>query len=257
MEDVRIPVEEQLKNEFLKLEKAANEAKPIVYTSDSGRTYEEAPGSYSDAMVRAMGFDIYSLYVWLRLHHPDTEYDDILMNCSHEFVDFNYEILRVMDDYTGNRPLKLGQFLDSSRGEKFITDMGKIKRSGILSDHPDYEKIKAKMDLWVERVLYQLTWAYCLNQKVTIKEQILQSQTREIDADGNIIAGLTEEDKHLVKSLCDMRQFFMKMLIKIPVDTPEHQRCMDRIENLYLFAEATIEGKLDQLFELTKSKFLL
>lgn len=230
---------------------AAEVAKPIVYKSYFGEEYEEKPGEYNDYMVRAMSSDMYHLYVWMNLRKSNGKVAKTMLTLTQKMADFNTELMRMFDDVKGDRPIK--SYFHDNKCEKFVKELIKIAKSDAFDDYKG-DDVKKRIGIWIDRIMYQMSWAYALEQHVSIKDHLFNTGIREYDADGNFIDGLSEKDEEFVKILCDIRKVLLKALVKIPVDADLHDKCLDKLERLYIFTEAIVEGKKEELTRLVEEQ---
>lgn len=241
-------------DELKKFFDAAKNAKTLHYRSLIGTEYEEEPGAYNDYMVRAMARDMMTF--WLYVKAKDPEIGKIVESWMPKMTTHNTELMRMWDDFKGERPLKGKTFFNSRKGVKFITAISKVAKSDVIKDVP-IEDIKEKLIIWADRIVYQMSWAYYMEQKRYAKEQLMEAETKEIDADGNILHGLSEDDEAVVKSLCAMRNVLLKVFLKIPAGNPLHQELLDKIEWIHLIIQAVLEEKIDKLIGLIEKEEVL
>lgn len=237
----------QIENDLKKFFDAAKEAKTLHYKSLIGTEYEEKPGTYNDYMVRAMARDM--LTFWLYVKNKDPEIGKIVESWMPKMTTHNTELMRMWDDFQGDRPLKGKPFFKGHKCEKFITSISKVAKSDVINEIP-IPDIKERLRIWADRIVYQMSWAYYMEQKRYAEEQLMEAETREIDADGNILHGLSEDDETAVKSLCAIRNILLKIFMKISVEDPLHQELFDKIEWIHLIIQAVLEGKIEKLMHL-------
>ena len=228
--------------------KKAQEAKQFIYVDLNGKEYRECAGAYNDYLVRAMSSDMSKLWVQLNITH--NEFADEVATWSTKLQELNYAILRQMDDYNGDRPIvPLIKDGGPDLVKELLESMTKVKKSGIL-DNSEFENVKNKMDMWVDRVLYITSWAYYIEQMISIEDTRFDVQIKAYDDKNNLIFGIKDNDRAFVETTCKMREILLKAFLRIPVRDKESKLLLEKLNFLDVATQATMQGKLDKFIAL-------
>ena len=245
---------ESVKNSIEGYCKKAQEAPQTVYKDFDGKEYRECAGAYNDSLVRAMSHDMSKLWVHFTLTENPLAKE--VGEWSLKMQEVNYAILRQIDDFNGDRPLlPLVEKDKEDLIEFLIESFGTVKKA-LPKDDEFLEKkdIKNRIDLWADRLLYITSWAFYLEQQNEIEDAEFNAEIKMFDNDGNQISGLTEHEERFVKDLCTVRRFLLKAFLRIPVNADANKELLEKLNLLDIATRATLEGKIDRLFELLEEK---
>lgn len=228
---------------------------PTTYTDLGGRTYNECPGAYNDYMVRAMASDMLHYWVMFKVKSSKENSENSPKNCSAilweasklmesampKMKTLNYELLRMMDDLKGDRPVKPWQFKKVESFIRLLTDATeKVNDSGMDDDAK--EKFHDRCKSWVVRLCYMNIWAFYLRQNYEMNYILMEAQMQEADSDGNLICGLAENEIEFVKLLISLRRTLLHLVLQVPVMSEDSDYIMDKLEVLEIMTEAIVRN---------------
>ena len=143
----------------------------------------------------------------------------------------NYRLLRMMDDYTGDRPMKPWKF---KKALKFAGEVREVMKTATEINKNEFDDrlddFLERCRVWAARIIYMNTWAYYLENMENIDQTMTDMQTEIFDDNGNRISGLDEDKKKLVTTVCRIRERLTRLLIKIPVDTEDYKYVLDKLD---------------------------
>ncbi len=204
--------------------KAAEQAAAVHYRSNSGMEYSEEPGTYNDYMVRAMARDMLPAYLALK----NTPFADRVKSWMPKMTAFNTEIMRMFDDLKGDRPVKAQNLKKWKKLRAEIEDI-----AGSPEVHTSYFKnLPEKMKTWVDRLGYQMDWICVLRQKYKLHYLKMELGWEEDGKEVSPATGLSKEEESVVTEICKTREVLLKTFLKLPQDSPEHESCKKRLEDL-------------------------
>ena len=213
---------------------------PTTYTDLGGRTYNECPGAYNDYMVRAMASDM--LHYWVMFKVKSPEASKLMESAMPKMKTLNYELLRMMDDLKGDRPVKPWQFKKVESFIRLLTDVTEKVNDSDMDDDAK-EKFHDRCKSWVVRLCYMNIWAFYLRQNYEMNYILMEAQMQEADMDGNLISGLANDEIEFVKLLISLRRTLLHLVLQVPVMSEDSNYIMDKLEMLEIMTEAVMKNK--------------
>lgn len=227
---------------------------PTTYEDLGGRTYNECPGAYNDYMVRAMASDM--LHYWVMFKVKSPEASKLMESAMPKMKTLNYELLRMMDDLKGDRPVKPWQFKKVESFIRLLTDVTEKVNDSDMDDDAK-EKFHDRCKSWVVRLCYMNIWTFYLRQNYEMNYILAESQMQEKekpadspkellcnsfgDSDGNLISGLTNDEIEFVKLLISLRRTLLHLVLQVPVMSEDSNYIMDKLEMLEIMTEAIVK----------------
>ena len=241
----------EIKNTLASAIKKAGEMMPMVYKDMRGKRHMQCAGAYNDMMGRAMASDMFMLTT-LYMNH-DLQAVKNASTWSERMNNLNFTVMRMGDDLEGDRPLIPYDFKDAERMMEEMTNLKK-KLPDAVPDEKIMNMVKERLDAWVERLYYMDIWAYYLMQLETIDDIRFHASMRMFDEQDNQISGLSEGDEKIVKAICDLRESLLKIFLKLPGSSKEHNLVFEKLGLLEIITQVIMEGKMEQLTAMIEKK---
>ncbi len=225
----------------------AEKATAMHYRSNSGMEYSEEPGTYNDYMVRAMARDMLQAYLALK----DTPFADRVKSWMPKMTAFNTEVMRMFDDLKGKRPVKAQNL---KKWEKLQAEVEDI--AGSPEAHTSYFKdLPEKMKTWIDRLGYQMDWIYVLRQKYKLHYLKMELGWEEDGKEVSPTTELSKEEESVVTEICKAREVLLKVFLKLPQNSPEHESCKEKLEDLDRAVDTIMNHAGDEFKEQEGLKF--
>lgn len=220
---------------------AAGKAPVKEYKSLSGHEYAECPGAYNDYMVRSMCGDMTQAWIALK----NTPFEKRIQSWMPKMTAFNTEVMRMMDDLNGDRPVKAQNL---KKWNKLRAEIQDIMRAPEVADCY-ISDLAERMKVWDERLAYQLAWIYYLRENHHMNYFEKQLGWTEDGSDKSPMTGLTPDEEGQVKNIIEIRRIILDTYLRIPVNTPEHRECLSKLEDLARAMDTILNHAADDFKE--------
>lgn len=221
--------------------KAAGEAPMKEYKSLSGNEYSECPGAYNDYMVRSMCHDMTQAWIALK----NTPFEKRIQGWMPKMTTFNTEVMRMMDDLNGDRPVKAQNL---KKWNKLRAEIQDITRAPEVAECYITD-LAERMKLWDERLAYQLSWIYYLRENYHMNYFEKQLGWTEDGKDVSPMTGLTPDEEGQVKNIIEIRRIMLDTFLRIPVSAPEHKECLTKLEDLARAMDTVLNHAADDFID--------
>jgi hypothetical protein len=130
--------------------------------------------------------------------------------------------------------------------EPLLNDMFEAGKNATKAGHD-------KIGEWIERVMYMAKFAYAVDAFAEMEWRHLEASNRAVDEDGNIVSGVSEKDEKLIDFLCVFERLLLRTFLRCPIGM-DTSRLIDKIENISILIQATLEGKRDELMHILRCR---
>ncbi len=239
--------QESFKEQMLPVFNASLKATPFHYRSMAGSEHFEEPEHYDPELTRTMIRDMFSSAC---MGVKDEEKKKTILSWYTPLMDMNDTIMRMSGDLKAGRDLIHYPFDKSEELVRAIVDM----------NHEDIFKnstvkgFNSLMQLMVKRIIMMDFWALAITVKKDIRDTDMQASIRATDNDGNIVYGISEKDEEIIHILNAMRGILAKVLVRLDPSSDESSTVTHKLEILDMLVYATMEDKMDELWECLKEK---